>query len=152
MPAVYQVGVLSPEHAAIVYPLVLAAFPTVELGQWRNYARTVMEAPPDRVGILGLRNGAGYFCGLLIYRNEREPWHEPRLSIDLFLALDLIEVETAIDALLTAAEAKAIALGCVAVQIRLEHKPDVRGRVRRAGYRTAAELMTKAVPVPPARN
>jgi len=76
----YGVELLSPELAVIAYPVVAAAYPTVGFEQWRGYAGTVAAAPPERSGLLGLRSDSGYYCGLLVYRNDREPWHEPRLG------------------------------------------------------------------------
>jgi hypothetical protein len=148
----YEIELLSPDRALIAYPLVLAGHPEVELEQWLRYVRALTEQPPERSGVLGLRGDAGYFCGLLIYRNDREPWHEPRLSVELFVAVDLVNVRAVTDALLAAAEAKAAALACAVLQIRIEHGPDLVKRIRQAGYRPAAELMTKDIPALPKPN
>lgn len=153
-PAVGTYGVerLSAEHAVIAYPVVAAAYPAVSLERWQHYAVSAAAAPPERSGILGLRIDAGYFCGILIYRNDREPWHEPRLSVELFVALDVIDVRTAIDALIAAAEAKAAALACPTIQVRIEQPSELASRIRQAGYRPVGELMTKEISSTPKIN
>ena len=142
----YRIELLSPELAVIAYPVVAAAYPAVGFERWQGYARTAAAAPPELSGVLGLRADAGYFCGLLVYRNDREPWHKPRLSVELFVALDVIDERTAIDALIAAAEAKAAALACPTVQVRIERASDLVNRIRQAGYRPVGELMAKEIP------
>jgi hypothetical protein len=56
------------------------------------------------------------------------------------------------DALLAAAEAKAAALACTIVQIRIEHGPKLVERIRQAGYRSTAVLMTKDITALPKPN
>ena len=142
----YSVEPLSPDEVTIVYPLVAAVYPVAGVQQWQRYARALTAAPPERSGVLALRGEAGYFCGVLVYRNDQEPWHEPRLNVDLFVALDLIDARAATDALLGAAEAKAAALACTTVQIHATRglEPLVE-QIRRAGYAPAGQLMTKGV-------
>lgn len=152
MARAYDLKPLSPDNASIAYPVISAAYPAVELQQWLQYVRALTELPPNKSGILGLRSDAGYFCGLLIYRNDREPWHEPRLSVELFVAIDLVNVRAATDALLAAAEAKAAALACTAVQIRIEDGQELARRIGRAGYRQTAALMTKSIAALPPVN
>jgi hypothetical protein len=147
-PAIGAYGVerLSPKLAVIAYPVVAAAYPALGFERWRRYARTAAASPPERSGLLGLRTDSGYYCGLLIYRNDREPWHEPRLSVELFIALDIIDARIAIDALIAATEAKAVALACPTVQVRIERASELISRVRQAGYRPVGEIMTKEIP------
>ncbi len=149
-PAIGTYGVerLSPELAVIAYPVVAAVYPAVGFERWQRYVRTVAAAPPEQSGLLGLRVDAGYYCGLLIYRNDREPWHEPRLSVELFIALDVIDARNAIDALIAAAEAKAVALACPTVQVRIERGSESGNRIRQAGYRPLGELMIKEISGP----
>jgi hypothetical protein len=140
----FSVHALSTDEVPIVFPLVNGAYPALDLKQWNDAALAFAQA--ENSGLLGLRGEGGYFCGLLIYRCDRNPWHEPRMAVDLFVALDLIEGATAVGALLAAAEAKANALACLTVQIRVDDRhaalPEL---VRKAGYAPAAELLTKAM-------
>jgi len=146
----YRVEALAPDQVLIAYPLVTAAFPAVGVRQWQDYAAGMAAAAAES-GVLGLRSAAGYFCGLLIYRNDRGPWHEPRLDVDLFVALDLIDTRTATTALIGAAEDKAAALGCTRVFVRLDGGPDsIRTQLRGAGYRPADGVVAKSLAVPAA--
>lgn len=145
----YRVEALSADQVMVAYPLVAATFPAVGVQQWQDYAGALAEAPPNESGVLALRSGAGYFCGLLIYRNDRGPWHEPRLDVDLFMALDLIDTRTATAALIKAAEAKAAALGCTTVFMRLDGGPDsIRTQLRVAGYVPTDGVVAKNIAVP----
>jgi hypothetical protein len=142
----YRVEPLPADQVMIAYPLVTAAFPAVGLQQWQDYAGGLAGASPAESGVLALRNDAGYFCGLIIYRNDRGPWHEPRLNVDLFVALDLIDAGTATAALIEAAEAKAADLGCTAVFIRLDGGLEsIRAQLRAAGYRPTDGVVAKTI-------
>jgi GNAT superfamily N-acetyltransferase len=108
------------EDVAVVFPLVHAAVPEIDLGRWRHFARHLLEESAATLrGAIGLRNAAGYVCGLLTYRAERDLRHGLVLTVDLFTALDLVNGDQATRALLQAAEAKARELGCAATHIRL---------------------------------
>lgn len=151
MARIYRVEALAPDQVLIAYPLVTAAFPAVGVQQWQDYAADMAAAAAAESGVLGLRSAAGYFCGLLIYRNDRGPWHEPRLDVDLFVALDLIDTRTATAALIGAAEDKAAVLGCTTVFVRLDGGPDsIRTQLRGAGYRPADGVVAKRLAVPAA--
>lgn len=142
----YSIHALSPNEVPIVFPLVGAAYPMLDLKQWNDVARAFARGHAGECGLLGLRSEGGYFCGLLIYRCDRNPWHEPRMAVDLFVALDLIESRAAVAALLEATEAKANALACLTVQIHIDHCQAALSRhVRQAGYSRTAELLTKAI-------
>ncbi len=148
----YRIEALAPDKVAIAYPLVTAAFPAVGVRQWQDYAGALAAAPAAEGGVLALRSGGGYFCGLLIYRNDRGPWHEPRLDVDLFMALDLIDTRTATAALIGAAEAKAAALGCTTIFVRLDGGPDsIRTQLRVAGYGPTDGVVAKTIEAPVAR-
>lgn len=142
----YSIHALLPDEAAIVFPLVNGAYPSVDLKQWNDFVRIFTQASPEESGLLGLRGEGGYFCGLLIYRCNRNPWHEPRMAVDLFVAFDLVESGAAVGALLAAAEAEANALACLTVEIRVDERhKSLAGIVNKAGYALAAELLTKAI-------
>jgi hypothetical protein len=142
----FSIHALSADEVPVVFPLVNGAYPALDLKQWNDAARPFAQAPAEACGLLGLRGEGGYFCGLLIYRCERHPWHEPRMGVDLFVALDLIDEGPAVAALLGAAEAKANALACLTVQIRVDDRHTALAKhVRDAGYSPSAELLTKAI-------
>jgi len=69
-----------------------------------------------------------------------------RVSVELFVALDVIDPPTAIDALIAEAEARAAALACLTVQVCIDRDSDLASRIRKAGYRPVRALMTKEIP------
>jgi hypothetical protein len=144
---------LTSGEIAVVYPLVHAVAPDVDLDAWRKFASQLVddEMAPAR-GALGLRNAAGYICGLLIYRASLELRHGRVLAVDLFAALDLVGDEPATQALLEAAEAKARELRCAATHIRLDAtQRSVANRLVASGHRLEGSVFcrrTGAIPLP----
>jgi hypothetical protein len=138
---------LSPDEVGVVFPLVNAVLPDVELATWQSFARHFTDKPPaTQRGAIGLRNAAGYVCGLLIYRTTRDLRYGSVLAVDLFTALDLVNEEAAALTLLEAAEAKARELACSATFIRLDvaQKALLQRFVAR-GLRPAASLFCQQV-------
>jgi len=149
MGRIFTVEPLPKEQALVAYPLIVAVFPAVGIQQWWTYVNSLTEAPPNKSGVLALRSEVGYFCGLLIYRNDRAPWHEPRLDVDLFLTLDLIDSSSANNAMLKAAEEKAIVLACSTIFIRLDGGSEsMRIQLRQAGYTPTDGVVTKKIGAP----
>ncbi len=111
---------LRPEDIAVVFPLVRAIDADIDLARWRSFARRMIDAPAAwPSGAVGLRGAAGYICGLFIYRVEDDLRHGTILAVDLFTALDILNEDRAIRALLQVAEAKARELNCAATHIRI---------------------------------
>jgi hypothetical protein len=126
---------------------VNAIAPEIDLARWRSFALPLIgREAPSAGGAIGLRNAAGYACGLLVFRVERDLKHGTVLAVDLFVALDLMNEEEATRALLLAAEAKAAALGCCALHIRSDiSQKALRQRFAAMGHRTGAHLFCKMV-------
>ena len=142
----FSVQSLSRDQVATVFPLISAAYPATTPAVWTDFGRSLAERSPSYSGALGLKNEAGYFCGVLIYRNDRDAWHEPELAVDLFVALDLINVGAAAKALLEAAETQAAELGCTRIHIQIDKHNEVLVRsIRNAGYSVIARLFDKEV-------
>jgi hypothetical protein len=152
MTRVFTTASLAPADIAPAFPLVQAAFPGLEFGEWRMFAaRLLGEAQGVRSGAVGLRNEAGYLCGLLIYRAERHLRHGKVLSVDLFTALDVTGEAAAANALLTAAEAKASELGCDATHILIDGAQRCLAEtIAKAGHRSEAKLFCKQLAAMPA--
>ena len=134
----------------MVFPLVNATAPEIDLARWRSFVGPLTDgAASAGSGAIGLRNGAGYVCGLLIYRRERDLRHGAVLAVDLFVALDLVNDHEATEGLLQAAEIKATELHCGAMHIRSDAtQRKLSNRLAAAGYRKKASLFCKAVEVP----
>lgn len=135
---------------SVAFPLVSAAIPTVDLATWRSFVQPMVNAEPTgSEGVIGLRNEAGYLCGLMVYRVDRDLKSGAMLAIDLLVALDLVNEMAAGHALLQAAEAKALELRCSGIHIRLgsEQKALIRC-LDAGGYRSSANLYRKGVTRP----
>jgi hypothetical protein len=139
---------LSADQTAVVFPLVHAAVPGIDLDAWRKFARALGGGaePSSPAGALGLRNEAGYICGLILFRRDHDLRHGKVLTVNLFIALDLVNEEEAASALLQAAEAKARELSCTAIHIRLDTTQKSLGqRFAASGYRGEADIFCRAI-------
>jgi hypothetical protein len=138
---------LTAEQIAVVFPLVNATAPEIDLARWRSFAAPLTDgAAHPSSGAIGLRNEAGYACGLLIYRVERDLRRGAVLAIDLFVALDLVKGDDATRALLQVAETKASELHCSALHIRSDlAQKALCDRLTAAGHRREASLFFKEI-------
>jgi hypothetical protein len=138
---------LSPDQAALAFPLVHAAVPIVDLRTWQDFVRATVDTSGQVTGgALGLRHEGGYVCGLMVYRKQRDLRHGMTLAVDLFVALDVVSEAAAATALLDAAEAKAREIGCVAVQIRLNADwQSLAEQLSFHGYGADGQILAKAL-------
>ena len=152
MTRVFTTASLTPAEIAPAFPLVHATFPELDFTAWRTFAAHLLgDTASARIGAMGLRNEAGYLCGVLAYRAERNLRHGKVLSVDLFTALDVTGEAAATKALLTAAEAKAAELGCSATHILIDatqHR--LTETIAQAGHRNEAKLFCKQLAAMPA--
>lgn len=141
------------EDIGLAYPLIRAAVPDVDLAAWRGFARGIVDLPPPGpAGGVCLRSEAGYLCGVLTYRIDRDLRHGTALTIDVFAALDVTGEEAAFRALLQTAEEKAHELRCAAVRIHLERPAGIlANRLSGAGYACQATIFCKSVGPRPAQ-
>jgi hypothetical protein len=147
MTKAFSTFALTAEQIPLVFPLVSAAAPEIDLARWRSFARPLAEdVAPPKSGAIGLRNAAGYVCGLIAYRVDRHLRHGLVLAIDLFIVLDLVNDEDATEALLQVAEAKALELHCTTLHIRSDRAQiRLRHQLAATGHREEASLFCKAV-------
>ena len=147
MTKTFSTFTLTAEQIAVVFPLVSAAVPEIDLTRWRSFARPLAEdVAPPKSGVIGLRNAAGYACGLLAYRVEPSLRHGAALAVDLFIVLDLVNDEEATQALLQVAEAKASELQCSALHIRSDRaQTRLSDRLAAAGHRAEASVFSKVI-------
>lgn len=143
---------LTAGDVGVAFPLIRAALPEIDLEAWRSFARGVVDQPsPYPAGGVGVRNEAGYLCGVLTYRIDRDLRHGTALNVDLFAALDVTGEEAATRALLQAAEEKARELRCSAVRVTMEGPAELlSGRFAAVGYRPKATVFCKTLGPPPA--
>lgn len=106
------------------------AWPLVQTGRaandpesWRRYA-TALLAMADG-GIRTVEGEHGYIHGLYAFQALPSPKHGKVLQVDMFLALDLIEPEAAIDVLLADMDVIGAKLDCKAVHLHLPQREGV---------------------------
>jgi hypothetical protein len=144
---------LSEGQIGLAYPLVSAASPKVGLARWRKYAEDMTAGQRLSGGVLGMRGEGAYLCGVMAYHVEPDLAHDRILAVNLFVALDLIDQESAVGTLLDIAEAKARELRCDAVYIRIgRNHQNLTNLVESAGYVPDALLLHKSVAEPVTTN
>jgi hypothetical protein len=109
---------LSPEQVHTVYPLVREVVPTLDLKTWTRIARRI--ANPKRAEQAGirvvLRSPRQLPCGLFLYRREHDLVHGPILVAEHMVAIDVLDPQSVMSALVSDLEELAERLGCSAVR------------------------------------
>lgn len=108
-----------------MYPLLREAVPGLTLPAWLRFARRV--AGPRRAGqsgIMVVRRGPRPMpCGLFIWRRDEDLEHGAVLVAEHLVAIDLLDPEPVMAALVVELEALAQRLGCGGVRTMVIH-PD----------------------------
>lgn len=109
----FSIRPVTADLVAQAFPVVQAAVPDVTLEQWRAFATN----PPGEngMGLVGVFNEQGYIVGLFAYRREPHLQHGHILRICHLAAVDLVDSEPVLQALLQAIEDQAKAQDCSAI-------------------------------------
>lgn len=142
--AMFTVETLTPDQFRSVYPLIRQVAPGLTLHQWLRFAR---QASSNRRGggIVAIRRRTRAFpCGLFCYRVEQDLERGRVLVAEHFVALDLLDPQAVLQALVTELEALGNRLGCTAVR-SLVHQPEkqVAGGLSAAGHSPDGEVLVK---------
>ncbi|MFT8776207.1 MAG: hypothetical protein ABF893_06060 [Gluconacetobacter liquefaciens] len=115
------VGLLGPQDAPLVYPLVRLAYPGMARGAWMRLARRALRTGPrGRQGILVARHApSSPPCGLISFRCAPDMRHGRVLTAEHFVALTFGEVWSVLDAFLPALENMACEAGCGSARVIL---------------------------------
>jgi hypothetical protein len=117
-----KVTALDPGRIDQAYPLARLAVHDLTLDGWRRFAAGATIAAPanvPRLGILAATNNRGYIQGLAIYRVEPDLRYGASLTIEHFVALDLIDSGVVANQLVEALESEARRQGCQIIQTHL---------------------------------
>jgi len=95
------------------FPVVRAAAPGVTLEQWRAFA--IGPAEEGATGLTGAFNEQNYIVGLFAYQREQHLHYGRILRICHLAAVDLVDAEPALQALLQAIDDLAQLQGCGAI-------------------------------------
>jgi hypothetical protein len=150
-----DVHTLALDQVRSVYPLIRQVVPTLDLAGWQRFARTVIHPRRLEQGgiVVATRPPRPFPCGLFCYRQEQDLTRGKVLVAEHFVALDLLEPDLVLAALVNELDALAKRFGCAAVRSVVHGSaPDIAGGLAAAGHQPEASLLLwKAVPLPPRR-
>ena len=131
-----------------VYPLIREATPSLEAAAWLRFARQLLSA--KRAGQAGIvaawRPGRNFPCGLFCYRVEDDLLRGKILVAEHFVAVDLLDPQAVLTALVEELDAPALRLGCQAVRSVVHGGNDhVHSGLSAAGHEPEASLLLKPV-------
>ncbi|HUL09706.1 MAG TPA: hypothetical protein VLV76_25475 [Candidatus Acidoferrum sp.] len=126
------------------FALIQALHPALTLEHWRSFAvPLVSQEPLARSGLVGIRNEAGYLCGLFVYRVESDLAHERAFIVDVIAALDVVDVKFVIRAMMTVIQATARRLDCEVARVRVNrNQGGLALSLRESGLEAEAELLS----------
>lgn len=139
---------LSPELVHTVYPLVREVVPTLDLKTWtRASKRLANPRRADQSGIrVVLRSPRQLPCGLFVYRREHDLAHGPILVAEHMVAVDVLDPQPVMSALVSDLEALAERLGCSAIRTMvLGHASLAASGLYAAGHRPEGATLWKPV-------
>jgi len=146
----FVVESLRPEAARLVYPLIRAAEPAVDLASWLAYARRVLRAGPDgRSGIVVVTRVSQRFpSGMFCYRCQDDLARGRVVIADYFLAVDILDPRPVARAMAAALEQLGRRLHCNAVRSVVHRGAEDLGEcLLEAGHCAESTDFIKDVPV-----
>jgi hypothetical protein len=102
------------------FALIQALHRSQTLDSWRTFASPLVDQKQlAQCGLVGVRNEAGYLCGLFVHRVEADLAHKRAFIVDVIAALDIVGPQCVIHAMMEAAQARAQQLGCSITRVRV---------------------------------
>ena len=145
---VFVVSTLPDQQVSFALPLLRAQLPELDLHRLRQFAFRLGEAGgPRRAGMLGVwRQGREFPCGIVCYRVLEDLAAGEVLLAEHFVAMDLLDPDAVMAALIAEVEALALRMGCAGVR-SIVHGPTrtVMARLLAAGYQAEGLLMSKQI-------
>lgn len=141
-------GLLRPDDAALVYPLVRMIFPALERGLWMRAARRALRAGRyGRQGMLVARHGAaGRPCGVISFHCDPDMRLGRVLTAEHFVALTFGDESAVLEAFLPVLDAVARRAGCGAVRVLLPRRAArLRAALAARGHAEAGEMLSCAL-------
>ncbi|HET8997039.1 MAG TPA: hypothetical protein VFN42_10275 [Acetobacteraceae bacterium] len=153
----FIVRALPSDQLPAVYPLVREFAPSLEAASWLRFARQLVNGKrPGQGGIVGAwRLGRSFPCGLFCYRVDNDLMRGKILVAEHFVAVDLLDPQAVLSALVEELDSLAARLGCRAVRSVVHGGNDhVHSGLAAAGHEPEASLLLKPVlaHTPPARH
>lgn len=148
MPPPFIVQALPPDQLLSVYPLVRETMPSLEPAAWLRFARQhVMGRRGGQAGIVAAwRQGRSFPCGLFCYRVDNDLALGTVLVAEHFVAVDLLDPQAVLSALVAELEDLATRLDCKAVRSVVHGgDPVVQSGLSAAGHEPIGSLLVKPV-------
>ncbi len=144
----FTAQVVPPDQVRTVYPLVREAVPNLDLKSWVRFARRV--AHPRRAAQSGIvavtRRGRAMPCGVFLYRCEKQLPAGAALIAEHFVAVDVLDPEPVVQALIAELDSLAGRLGCAAIRVLVPGDDAVlRAGLQAAGHRPREVALVKPV-------
>lgn len=136
---------LAPDELRSVYPLIREAMPSIGLDAWLAFARPLTGRRALPAGILAARRaGRAFPCGLVCYRVNCHLSIGRLLIAEHFVAVDLLDPQAVLAALVAELDQLGERLGCDAVR-SVVHRGEtaVASRLYAAGHAAEAALTLK---------
>jgi len=137
-----------PDQVRMVFPLVREAVPGLDLKTWVAFAQKI--AHPKRAaesGILAVtRAGRSQPCGVFLYRREPQLPEGSVLVAEHFVAIDVVDPQPVVEALVAELDALAKRLGCAAIRVVVPGDASLlRSGLQAAGHRPRGLALWKPV-------
>jgi hypothetical protein len=139
---------LPPDQAGTVFPLLREAIPGLQLQAWLRFARRVTAA--RRTGHSGImvvrRTPRPMPCGLFLWRRDEDLAHGAVLVAEHLVAIDLLDTDPVMTALVMELERLAQRLGCGGIRTMVI-RPDapIATSLLAAGHASEGAAMWKPV-------
>lgn len=139
------------DQALAVYPLIREAIPGVDLRAWLQFARRATD--PRRAGREGImvvsRRPRLLPCGLFVYRREDDLERGAVLVAEHFIAVDVLDPDPVMQALIAELDGLALRLGCSAIRAMVMTPSSVlTNSLQAAGHKPEGAALWKEVGSP----
>lgn len=136
---------LAPGELRSVYPLIRETMPAIDLAAWTAFARPLLGRRAAQTGIMAARRkGRAFPCGLFCYRVDSDLEQGRVLIAEHFVAVDLLDPQAVLAALVAELDALGRRLGCNALRSVVHGgEAAITGGLVAAGHAPEASLMLK---------
>lgn len=145
----FRCQALQPPQAATVFPLVREVLPGLDLKAWLRFARNAARRSQSAQSgiVVAYRDQRVFPCGMFTWRREADLAHGPLLVAEHFIAVDVLDPEPVMAALVEALDRLAVQLGCAAIRSVLPGEGALAGaNLRAAGHRAQGATLLKKLP------
>jgi hypothetical protein len=136
------------EQAATVFPLLREALPELDLKTWLRFARKALHRPAaGQCGIVVVHRQRRTFpCGVFVWRRERDLAQGDLLVAEHFIAVDVLDPEPVMAALVRELDVLAQRMGCAGIRTVLPGAGALADAgLRAAGHHVQGSTMWKPV-------